>query len=234
MPDFGLLERSDIIGVPLGGEAPAPWRLAGARVAQLTFEVEKKEVLATLPPEVSRPTPCYARLFVLEAAEGPFGPFSMAALLIGGRYAMTPRNVVVQNVVYGPSEAVVDAFGGPVVAGWVSLERTGLDVRAAVSVNDEEVASLVLPELHAIDPAMLRWDGWLGYAAGDGAPELIAYGPETEIREAFLSKRGLLETPTELPRGHAWRRFRNLNTISACYVEGTVTLGAPQVQQRLV
>ncbi|MGI8927035.1 MAG: hypothetical protein ACR2HN_10365 [Tepidiformaceae bacterium] len=231
MPDRGLLERNSIHPGNLGGATPAPWTLPGARWAQLTYEVAKQAALESLPGDVGRPVPCYARLLLLDAPQSPAGPFRLAALMVGGRYRLMPRNVLVEGVVDGPLEAFSGAFGSPFRAGPVSLERAGAVVEGGVAVGGDLLAELRLPALYAIEPGMLRWDAWLGYAAGDGVVQLIEYGPRPEPEEAFLSKNATLVTPAALPRSHLWRRFRNLNTISACYLEGDLTLTAPEVQQ---
>jgi len=231
MPDRGLLDLTAVAATPLTIPGGAPWLMASARWAQITFEVAQQAALHSMPCEVSRPVPCYARLFVLEADDSPAGQFRLATLMSGGRYNMMPRNVLVQGVVDGPRKAVADAFGSPFVAGTVALARDGRGVTATVALDGEAVAALVLPELAAVDPAMLRWDAWLGFATIGGTSNLIEYGPRPEIASAFLSKHATLETPPALPSTHLWRRFRNLNTISACYAEGAMTLTAPLQRQ---
>src|SRR5207247_4189386 len=135
--------------------------------AQITFEVAQQAAREEMPCDTARPVPCYARLFVVDSAESPAGPFRMAALFVGVRYKMLPRNVLVQGVVDGPLEAVECAFGARFVAGKVCLRRDGPVVEATVT-GQQPLASLRLPELRALDPHMLRWDPWPGYADADG------------------------------------------------------------------
>lgn len=233
MPDRGLLERPLNVATPPGEGPPPPWHIASARWAQITFEVSKAAALGAMPGEVSRPVPCYARLFVLDALDSPAGPLRLAALLVGGRYQLMPKNLLVEAIVDGPAGAVAAVFGGGFRPGSVAFDREGSAVRATVSAGAESLALLTLPALRAVAPTMLRWDPWLGFARHNGAIDIIEYGPRPEAREAFLSKGATLETPPELPRSHTWRQFRNLNTISGCYVEGVLTLTAPVVQQTL-
>lgn len=204
-----------------------------ARWCQVTFEVEQGAALAALPSDLTRPIPCYARIFVLDAEDGPAGPFKVATLMVGGRYRMLPRNVLVAGVVDGPLKAVEGAFGAPFGTGTVSLQREGGSITASIMTGGETMASLALPDARAIDPAMLRWDAWLGFAGPGDNIDLVEYGPRPEIREAFLSKGARIETPSSLAKTNVWRRLRNLNTISACYAEGQFTLSAPQIQQAL-
>lgn len=187
-----------------------------------------------MPGDVSRPVPCYARLVVLEAAQSPVGPFKLAALLVGGRYRLMPKNVLVDGIVDGAVEAVAAAFGGPFRVGSVALDRDGPRLSATVSAGGDVLATVVMPSLYAVEPSMLRWDAWLGYSSDDGVLNIVEWGPQPQAREAFLSKGATLETPAALPRSHLWRRFRSLNTISACYEEGDVALAAPTVQQAIL
>ncbi|MGE5596588.1 MAG: hypothetical protein ACM3S1_11215 [Hyphomicrobiales bacterium] len=232
MPDRGLLAVADITAAELPA-APDSWKLTGARWAQLTYEVNQAAALSAMPGDVTRPIPCYARLFVLEAADSPAGPLKLATLMTGGRYRMMPRNVLVDGIVDGPAERVARAFGSPYRAGTVSIERDGQRLVARIGDESGQLAELVLPGLYAIDPGMLRWDGWLGFGSANGQAQLVEYGPRPDPSEAFLSKGASLETNSALARTHPWRKFRNINTISACYVEGDLVLSAPEVQQAL-
>jgi hypothetical protein len=234
MPDRGLLERAQIAAGALSGGGRAPWTLAGARWAQLTYEVAQRAALRYLPCDVNRPVPCYARLFVLEAPASPVGSFRLALLSVGGRYRMLPKNVVADGIVDGPLEALSKAFGGPLRAGLVSLERSRGRVEARIADAQGELATLHFPALYAVDPAMLRWDPWLAFADDGERLELIEYAAKAGPAEAFLTKGAELETPANLAREHTWRALRNINTVSAAYVEGELTLTAPEVQQAIV
>lgn len=233
MPDRGLLEAGELRAPSLAQTLPGPWALEGARWAQLTYEVEQAAALARLPADATRPVPTYARLFVLEAASSPAGPLRLAVLMAGARYRLFPRNVLVDAVVDGPVAEVSAAFGAPFRAGSVSLLREAARLEATVAGEDGELARLTLPALYAIDPGMLRWDAWLGFAQQDGKVALTEYGARPGRCEAWLSKGATLETPGSLPRGHVWRTLRNLNTVSACYLEGEVEFTAPEFQQAL-
>jgi hypothetical protein len=231
MPDSGLLASTAVSDAPLAGESPVAWSLPDARLAQITFEISKTAALEALPDVTSRPVPCYARLVVLEAPESPVGPFRLAALLAGARYLLFPTNALVEGVVDGPTAKLAANFGGPFGPGSVALERSGAEVRARVAHGAEDLARVVLPRIRACSAQMLRWDGWLGFGTVAGAKRILRYAPEPKPREAFLSKGAAFELPAALPRGHRWRRFASLGTISACYVEGPLTLSAPELAQ---
>jgi hypothetical protein len=231
MPDRGTLDLMTVAARPLHAARDASWRLQGARWAQVTFEVDQAAALSRLPMDAGRPVPAYARLLVLEATASAAGPFCVAALAVGGRYRLLPRNISADIVVDGAVEAIAGAIGGPCRAGQVSLVREGSRVTATVSDAEAgELATLTLPELRAIDPGMLRWDAWLTFVDRDGVTVLAEFAPAARPTEAFLSKGATVEAGASLPRRHLWRQFRNLQTVSACYCEGDFDLPAPEVQ----
>lgn len=220
MPDRGQRKIA-------GADAPLTdtesWTLGGARWLQVTFEASRDSVLAALPCDVTRTVPCYARLFVVEAAESPAGPIRLAALLAGGRYMLQPRNMVVQGVADGGRDVVAGAFGPAFVAGGVTLTREGSRATAVI----EGAMHAELPSLRAIDGTMLRWDPWIGVAGIDGEAQMLEYTVEPAIDHAFLAKGATLESSGE--RGGIWQQFRCLNMVSACYAEGTLVFGKRQV-----
>jgi hypothetical protein len=235
MPDRGLLERTQVAAGPAGPHREgATWTLTGVRMAQLTYEVNRDAALSFMPCDVGRPVPCYARLIAIDAQESPAGPVRLAALHVGGRYRMMPRNMLVEAIVDGDSAAVSAALGSPYRRGSVSLTREGGRLTATVAAEEGRLAELALPALSAVDPAMLRWDPWLGFADADGALQLVEYSLRPRATEAFLSKGAVLETPTELARSHPWRQLRNLNTVSSCYLEGDLEIVLPQPQQPIL
>ncbi len=197
----------------------------GTLIAQITFEVAKASALAYLPADLSRPLPTYGRLIIIAAPDSPAGPLSIAALSVSGRYAMMPRNVAVQLVVDGPAKAVAGTFGGPVVEGIVRLDRDQTGVVGEVAAEGAPAARLHFPTPHPIDPAMLRWDEWITYGSAGDRVELMGFGLEVAATAASLSKGAAIETDLGRARHDRWRRLASRKVISACYVEGTITLG---------
>jgi hypothetical protein len=126
-------------------------------MAQLTFEVNREAALGFMPCDVSRPVPCYARLIVVDAQASPAGPVRIAALFVGGRYRMMPRNMLVEAIVDGDVDVVAAALGSPYRAGTVTLERTDSQLAAGVASSEGQLARLALPALSA-GSRMLRWD----------------------------------------------------------------------------
>jgi hypothetical protein len=234
MPDRGLLNTATVEGCSVLDPSRTDMELKGVRWCQATFEVDKEAVLNILPCEVSRPIPCYARLLVAVAEVGTHGPMGLAILSAGARSEMMPRNVVVQCVVDGPLAAAQGTFGGPIRPGKITLERRDAGVVATIADGSGKVVTVRLPDLRPIDDAMLRWDTWLGWAGGAGGPELVEFAPTAQPKASFLSRKSEVEVDAELPATNIWRRFRNLNTISACFVEGDLTIGAAQPRRSAV
>ncbi|MFN0094950.1 MAG: hypothetical protein ACKVVT_09245 [Dehalococcoidia bacterium] len=223
MPDRGLLDLATV-AAPALGAAAGGLRFEAARWAQITFEVDQAAALSRLPADAGRPIPTYARLLVID------GPHRVALLAVGGRHKLLPRNVLVEAIVDGDADAVAGAIGGPCRPGRVSLERAAS--RLTVTVADAAsgpLATMTLPDLRAVDPGMLRWDPWLTFAGRDGVTYAAEVAAQASPTEAFLSKGATLETPPSLGRGHLWRQFRNLQTISACFGEGQLAFSAPAI-----
>ncbi len=208
--------------------------LGGARWAQVTFEVAQAEGLAFLPEDLTRPVPAYARIVVIDAPDSPTGPFRLAALLVGGRYRLMPRNMLVEAVVDGPLPKVASAFGAPIVKGSVEVQFRREFMHAQVSAGGQRLAAIDLRELRAVDSALLRWDPWLGFAGPGDNIDLVEYRLEPRIEQALLSKQATLEAPRAADPGSPWRRLRSVNPISSCVCEGTLTLTVPDVLQALV
>lgn len=221
MPEFGTLAVDRPAAGVAGGNCPAPWRLEAVTLVQVTFEVPKAAALALLPPSASRPIPPYARLIALNAADSPAGPLRLAALCVAGRHLLAPRNVVAEMIVDGPLEELRGAFGGPAEAGSVVVEQSGAKAIVSVESGGERLAEAELPELHAVDPAMLRWDGWLSF----GPDGLLTFPVEAGTTAAYLTKKAGVRMGSGLSRSHLWRRLAPTQLISACAVSGSVTLG---------
>lgn len=228
MPDRGLRRLSSIEGLPVLDSSRHDWQLTGARWCQVTYEVDRDAVLGALPCDVSRPIPCYARLLVGVAEDSPHGPMGFAALSAGARSEMMPRNVIIQQFVEGPVAAAAATFGGSVEAAGIAVDRVSDAVVATISSESQTLVTVRLPALRPVDNAMLRWDTWLEFASAAEGPQLFDVVLNPSPRASFLSRRSTIETAPDLGTASVWNRFRNLNTISACFVEGDLTLNAAQ------
>ncbi len=225
MPDTGTLDRTTVVAgnVP---EKPEPIVLEDARWLQITFEVPRRAALEALPADVSRPIPCYGRLLIA-AGHLDREPASFAALAVGGRFMLMPRNVLAAGV--ASVDRIAGTFSNGMQAGATSIEREGQRITGTVSSAMGELATAVLPAAYAIEPSMLRWDPWLAIANHDGEPVLTEILVTPEIELAMLSKGAALQPTDVVPRNHPFRALRNLLTISSCYAEGTLTFSEPRI-----
>lgn len=221
MPDRGL---RTIEGLAPPEFAAGPLVVEG-RWAQLTFEVDRDAALRWMPVEVTRPIPCYGRLLVV-AGESEQGPVAFAALAIGGRFRMMPRNVLVEAVT---GAGWLPALAGPLRPGEVAMAEEGRDTVVRVTREGQELVEARLPEPYAIDPAMLRWDGWVVYAPEGGKTVLAEAPVEVRATTAKLSKGAVMTPAAGLDRSDPWRQLRTLLPISACIVEGRLTIGPAAV-----
>lgn len=229
MPDRGLLVVADSSPGPIAIHAEGDsWTLSGVTLAQVTFEVPRDAALAHLPEDVGRPVPCYARLIIVDAAASPAGPLRLAALLVGGRHQLMPRNVLVEGVVQGLAPTVAAALGSQFRPGRIALERDDSHLTVEVSDDERTLVRAHWPALKAVDPTMLRWDPWLGLADLDGVVRLTEMSLRPRAREAFLTKGASVTADPGLARSHRWRQLRNLNTVSACVLEGDLEIVLPR------
>ncbi len=222
MPDRGTRAIDGL--APADFEA-GPLVLQG-RLLQLTFEVDRDIALRWMPADVTRPIPCYARLLVGEG-ETPAGALRFAALGVGGRFRMMPRNVLAAAVVEGPAR--LPALTGPAEPGEVRIEQVGDDLVVQIAGIGGALAEARLPAPYAIDPAMLRWDGWVVYAPEGGRTVLAESPMSVEAAAARLSKGAAVTPAPGVERGSPWRQLRTLLPISACIVEGTLRVGPAAV-----
>jgi hypothetical protein len=222
-----MLDRATIVASALAHRSE-PLVFNEARWAQVTFEVARDSAMARLPADMTRPIPCYARFIAVEGVVKG-AQTKLAVLMVGGRFRMMPRNLVVSAVAAGSAmEGVLTSGLEP---GEVSLVRSGSDAEGTVAIDGVTLARVQLPGIYAIEPSMLRWDPWLCIAEEEGRSVLTEITLTPTARAAFLSKGATVTPEPGLPRMHTWRQLRSLLTVSACYAEGTLTLGVPQVIQ---
>ncbi len=224
MPDKG---SRDIDGLAPERFAAGPLEVEQGTIIQVTFEVDRDAALRWMPAEVTRPIPCYGRLLVVDG-QGRAGPVRLAALAVGGRFRMMPRNVLVEAVT--ESSDALPALQGPTRAGVVEIEREAGDLLVRIRAEGGELGTARLPAPYAIDPAMLRWDGWVVYGRrGDGGPALAEATVQVAATAAWLAKGATFTSDAGVERASPWRQLRSLLPISACVVEGGITIGPAAV-----
>lgn len=235
MPQFGLKEIEAIAAAAEPGRFPAlPWALPGARVIQVTFEVDLDAALELLPRQLSRPVPPYARILVAQYPDSPLGPYREALLLLASRIAMLPKNYVVSAVV--TNDAVREAYAAlwslSARTGDVSVEREqtpdGESIVATIEA-DAPLATLLLPDAYAVEPGMIRYDPLVSVRVGSDEPEVFQFSGAPTVHEARLAKGAMLTCRTDA-WSDPWFRLRSLNMISASSTVAGMELTAPVVQ----
>jgi acetoacetate decarboxylase len=241
MPQFGLKTKEQIgVAAPVNLEAhpSLPWKLAGAQVVQVTYEVDLDSALELLPEQIARPVPPYARIIVASYPDTPLGPYSEALLLLGARFRMEPKNYVIAAVVTTEAAraAYEGLYGTPTSVGAVSLtsERnaaTGAEDITADIAAASPLASIHLPAAYAVEPAMIRYDPYIAVRVpGGDEAEVIQFSGAPTIHEARLAKGATVTCRTDA-WSDPWFRLRSLNMISATFAVADLELTEPVVQQ---
>ena len=192
-----------------------------ARWVQLTFEVPREAALSWLPADVTRPVPCYARVFVLKATGAPADGSGMAALLVGARVHSRAVNALAATV--GTYASRGDANPNSVI----SIAVDGNSAAATVVVGTSPFLHLRLGSVAPVDPRLLHWDPWL-VSAGNGTNDarLTEVRVDADVRAAWRSKTASLEFGSDVSPASPWRELRNVNAVSACYCEGAFRIAS--------
>ncbi|GIW15212.1 MAG: hypothetical protein KatS3mg063_1065 [Tepidiforma sp.] len=227
MPDRGLRAIEGLAPSPFDA---GPLEIAG-RWVQVTFEVDRDAAMRWMPADVTRPVPCYGRLLAVDGESGG-RPMRFAALALGGRFRMMPRNVLVEAVT--ADGAALPALAGPALAGDVRMDAESDGLAIAITTAEGVLAEARLPAPYAIEPAMLRWDGWVVYAPNNGGTALAEALVEVRATAARLSKGALFAPGPAADRSSPWRQLRSLLPISACAVEGVLRVGPAAVPAQVL
>jgi hypothetical protein len=240
VPEFGLKTKEEIgeaSSADLTAFPSLPWRLAGAEVIQVTFEVDLDATRDLLAEQLSRPVPPYGRIVVARYPESPIGPYNEALLLLAARFNMLPKNYVVAAVV--STEAARDAYAGiwslPVSVGEIALRREraaggGEDITAEIAAG-APLATVHLPNAYAVEPGMIRYDPLLSVRVpGGDEAEVFQFSGAPTIHEARLAKGATVTCRTDAWTD-PWFRLRSLNMISATFAVADMELVEPAVQQ---
>jgi Acetoacetate decarboxylase (ADC) len=222
VPEYGRItaERLPFIDPPDNSTyPPPPWKLPGAEVLQVVIEVDAEAALDHLPAQLTRPVPAYAKLIVARYPESPIGAFAEAALMVACRNRARWLQFIASAIVDQPQVANATAaiWSHPREVGIVSLTRTGNHVHAFLATDAGPILDIDLPNIYAVDPAMIRYDVTVTLRAHKGsAPEVLIVSAAPDVREGWLAK-GAEVTYHDLAADSPWVRLRNLNTISSTY-----------------
>jgi Acetoacetate decarboxylase (ADC) len=222
VPEYGRItaERLPFIDPPDKSDYPKPpWKLPGAEVLQVVFEVDNEAALDHLPAQLTRPVPAYAKLIVTRYPESPMGAFAGAALMVACRNRARWLQFIAATIVDQPqiANATAALWSQPGEMGMVTLMRTGNHVHASLARDAGPILDIDLPNIYAVDPAMIRYDVTVTLRAQKGsAPEVLIVSAAPDVRDGWLAK-GAEVTYHDTAADSPWVRLRNLNTISSTY-----------------
>jgi hypothetical protein len=204
-----------------------PWKCTGVTMLSVSFEVLKDPLLDRLPSDFNRTVPSYCRLFVIDQADSPVGPFHEAILALGCRYNMRPVSFVTASLTNNPKTLAAGLCerGFPSALGAIELEASAEQARATVSDQNGPLLSVAIPALQTIEPGRLAYDQFNAFRTtgtnGSLQAELVALSPDIEIEQAAISRTAPIEY---LGAGNTvWHILRSRNVISAQVVRGTRT-----------
>jgi Acetoacetate decarboxylase (ADC) len=233
VPEYGRIDkqRMPFIDPPdVSAFPPPPWKLPEAEVLQVMIEVDTEAALDYLPAQLTRPVPAYAKLIVARYPESPMGPFTEAVLMVACRHRARWLQCVVTAVVDRPQVATASAaiWSYPRQVGTITLERTGNHVRGTIGELLQPILEIELPNVYAVDPAMIRYDITVTWRAYNGKePEVLIVSAPPDPKEGWLAK-GAKVIYHEIAPSSPWSRLRNLNTISSTYALVNLEWPAPR------
>lgn len=227
MPRFGTLDvKSRIATAPaLAGVRGESWQLKGARILNLSFEVEDAPADSLLPPAMHPSIPSYALFNVTEYPQSPVGPFAIAEVRIVGRAGIFPRGFTlrsfVNNAVAG--EELSKRWGYPVAAGEVGLEIRHDRIIGVANANGRTALEIELTDRETITPGDVLYYSSMHLARGEnGAPLLVQVEPDFTILQAERG-RALLRT-FEVAAWGVGNYLRVTNPMSASFTICDVTI----------
>lgn len=234
MPDFGRAKH-DKYRVELPSSKPEypalPWGCTEVTMINVYFEVRKEILLDWLPPEYGRTTPAYCRLFIVDNAQSPVGPFRDATLALGCRMSMMPAVFTAASITNSRVALAAGIFerGYPNAFGQIVFEADRNRAHAVISDEKGPLLEVTLPLLQTIEPSRLAYDhvDAIKTSQGDGGvkTELLITAPDLKVEQAAICKNARIDYPAERPES-AWQILNNRNLVSAQVVRGTRSFAA--------
>jgi hypothetical protein len=222
VPEYGRMTggRQQLSTPPeTSGYPQLPWKLPGVEVLQVIIEVDAEAALDHLPTQLTRPVPAYAKLIVARYSASPLGPFAEAMLMVACRSRARWLQFVAATIIDHShvAEASAKLWSYPREVGTVGLTRLGSQVHASVAGRHGPILDLDLPNIYAVDPAMIRYDVTVTLRTFMGSdPEVLIVSAAPNVQEGWLAK-GARVTYHNTAPDSPWTRLRNLNTISSTY-----------------
>ena len=231
MPRFGTLDvKSRAADSPkLSGYRGEPWQLKGARILNLSYEVEDGPADSLLPPAMHPSIPSYALFSVTEYPESPVGPFAIGEVRIVGRAGVFPRGFVLRSFVNSARarEELSKRWGYPVAEGEVVLDMRHDRITGQVTANGRPVLQVELAGREIVGPGDVLYYSSMHLVRGeDGKPLLVQVEPDFTIQQAERGQPLLRAFETA-----AWgvgNSLRVTNPMSASFTVCDLTL--PQIR----
>ncbi len=213
MPHFGTqdIKAAAAERPRLANLQPAGWRMPGASMLQLTFEIEEEPGDSLIAPALHPSIPPYAAFNILRAPESPVGAFALAELRVVARAGIRPRGYLVSS--FASTEAAAAAlaeqwgFCADVADvslqsrhdRWVGRVEQGGEAILHIELEDPEPVAPgdvpLIANLHLVrapseagedEVLILQVDVGYEIARADrGRPELLEFDP-TRLRAADL------------------------------------------------
>jgi len=204
------------------------WRLPGAKVLNVHYEINNDTVADLLPVTLRPAIPAWAVFNVAHYPESPAGPFTIAEVRIGSRAGVRPRGFVLRSYVDSAAAAreLAQRWGYPTVAGKVYLRGFHDRVVARVTTADGKSAlEMEMIDREPISGADIQYNSSMHLTRNqaDGKLVIVQVDPEWTFQKVERGRPHIIALDSE-----AWGAGNLLRAdypISASYAACDVTLG---------
>lgn len=189
MPLNGTLDvEAALAGAPtMPTLAPEPWKLAGADLVQVAYEVDEGPALAVTPPALHPSIPPYATFSAARFPTSPHGPFTMAMVRLVVRAGIRPRGLLLGAWVDNEAVAggLAEGWGYKVSVADVAFQRRYGSIRGTVTIDGTVALDLALDDPEPVAPGDIElFDNLhLVNLAGDD-PVIVQVDPTYEYSSA--------------------------------------------------
>ncbi len=200
-------------------------RLRGVETLQVFCEIERAGAAALVPPGLHPTIPPAVTWLVQRIAESPWGAFAMAQCRVECRSGLRPRAFLRAGVADNEVAAAQLAarWGYVLRPGAVRLKRGYDEIRAAVSVDGEEILDLALCDPMPLGAADVYYVANMNLAHTPLGLRLVQVDPELAVERAERGRPVLHRFAAA-----AWlsEGLRPSLPVSASFTIATVTLPA--------
>jgi hypothetical protein len=210
-----------------GFTTPA-WRLPGARILNVHYEIDNETVADLLPVALRPAIPAWAVFNVTQYPESPVGPFALAEIRIGSRAGVRPRGFVLRSYVDSATAAreLAERWGYPTVTGKVYLRAFHDRVVARVTTATGGLAlEMEMIDREPISGADIQYNSSMHLARNQADHQLVIVqvDPEWTFQKVERGRPHIIQLDSE-----AWGAGSVLRAdypISASFAACDITLG---------